>query len=800
MIDTEQLKPYLVNDFQLIPLFKWDHKTKRNKVLQEDGKRPIDSNWTKKPYDNAKMILHAKKGQNVGVRLKANQLILDVDPRNFPKGKDSFKAFCAATKFDPEKYPMVRTGGGGFHFYTLKPDDLSVLDSLEGYEGVEFKTFGRQVVAAGSRHPSGAYYRWDDQNPFALDLSEITMAPSTVLNLIRRPSALPQNIGKGGGEYDQEEIAQMLEALDPTEFRDHEKWLYLMQACHHASNGEARQEFVDWSTLDEEYKGHAALIGRRWDSLHLKRDGKMVTFRTLHKFLIDAGKMDAIVRNDAAEDFSDAEDIELPGDEDFADVPEHEKLTPLERLSQTYTVVMDNGKPKAVKRVKFPGEQNKRLILMSRPDFRDSLANKRIETTDAKGKATAVPIADTWWEWPHRKTMDGIIFDPEKNHPNFFNLWDGWAVDPVPGDWSLTKELMREVLCDGDEEAYEYLLNWIAYMIQKPNSPAEVAICFHGDMGTGKSTLGNLLTYLAGQHGLAITNPELLTGRFNGHLQDKIMLFADEAISSHDKKAISMLRALITEHRITFEKKGKDAMANQPNRLHIMIASNDEKFIPASLVDGERRFFIMKVNNKKMGDKAFFKALQKQLYKDGGAEAMFHDLRVRDIGDWAPRENIPQTQALSDQKLRNMGLEPQWWFEKLEEGNFGVPLAKEDEDWRKGPIHVFVKDFKDDFEVFCTTGRKALANANNRGISRYFFLPFKKLCPNLDNRINLTIPDDRLLDLLPEGSSARQAKSVLIPKLSDCREAFVKITNLKLKWMDEQITENGAEKDDSWLD
>ncbi|WP_206212416.1 hypothetical protein, partial [Pseudomonas viridiflava] len=52
-----------------------------------------------------------------------------------------------------------------------KPADVSLMDSLQDYPGIEFKSFGRQVVATGSVHPGGQkevdpekadYYRWDD--------------------------------------------------------------------------------------------------------------------------------------------------------------------------------------------------------------------------------------------------------------------------------------------------------------------------------------------------------------------------------------------------------------------------------------------------------------------------------------------------------------------------------------------------------------------------------------------------------------------------------------------------------------
>src|SRR5690606_11344114 len=138
----------------------------------------------------------------------------------------------------------------------------------------------------------------------------------------------------------------MLEVLPPDDFRDHEKWLQLMMACHHASGGEARQEFIDWSTLDPEYESDAWIIGRRWDSLHVTGRMGAVTFRTLNKELSDRGENELIPRPSAEDDFKDMDDLQDPddwmGDEDGYD--HIEKLSPLERMNERFWVVNDNGK------------------------------------------------------------------------------------------------------------------------------------------------------------------------------------------------------------------------------------------------------------------------------------------------------------------------------------------------------------------------------------------------------------------------------------------------------------------------
>lgn len=777
--DPAALRPYLRAGYTLLPLFRWDRvSTHKNGKPRQDGKRPLDTDWVRKPYRNADQVAHMERGSNVGVRLTAQQLVIDVDPRNMPEGRNTFLELCAAVALDPDDYPQVNTGSGGLHVYMTKPADVAVVDSLEGYDGVEFKTRGRQVVAAGSRHPDGGMYSWD---PLAPELSEARAAPERLLSLIRRPSrSAGQNAG--GGEYDQQQIAEMLDALDPEDFKDHERWLTLMQACHHASNGDARSEFIEWSTRDDDYAGDAWIIGRRWDSLHREgRDGHAVTYRTLHKYMRDAGREDAVPRVAAEDDFED--DLTLPGDDEFDDeLPDHEKKGPMTRLNETYCAVDDGGRFRIYYELFDPSEDRKKWQSMDKTNFEAYLMNRKVEKTKPNRKGepetTVVPLSQEWLQWGNRRTARGVIFDPERDHPGFLNLWTGWAVDPKPGDWSLMQELIERVLCDDEPEAFDFVMNWMAYMVQKPWMPPEVAIAFHGNKGTGKSTLGRALAALAGRHGRQITSSEHITGRFNSHLMDVVFLFADEAVRPTDREAQNRLKAMITESTLQFEAKGKDLRSGM-NRLHVMMASNDEWFVPMGLVDGERRYFVSRVNDSRRQDHAFFGAIERQMYHEGGLGAMLHDLQLRDIARWAPRGNVPATGAVVEQKLRNMDPVAQWWFEKLESGDPGFEFSRDGDDWELGAVRAFHQDVKEDFELWCKR-RDIKASSMNRGIDRYFTAEFCKVCPNLKKENRDPIPDDRP-GIRPAGSSGR-ARSYEFPSLDDCRADFEAAIEGTVEW------------------
>ena len=44
---------------------------------------------------------------------------------------------------------------------------------------------------------------------------------------------------------------------------------------------------------------------------------------------------------------------------------------------------------------------------------------------------------NVWWQSPQRRKVKGIVFDPSgQTGSEYYNLWQGFAVEPIPGDCS----------------------------------------------------------------------------------------------------------------------------------------------------------------------------------------------------------------------------------------------------------------------------------------------------------------------------------------------------------------------------
>lgn len=311
IVDRDQLKPYIKQDADLIPLHIWNKQTIRKGKTQERGKSPLQGDWPNTPKDLKGTLKLAEKGYNVGYRLGDTDLIIDVDPRNFKPGTNSLAALCEFLGVEDlaEICPTVLTGSGGYHYYMTKPSDWFVKETHEDFPGIEFKVKGRQVVAAGSKHPNGKFYVWDD---FCPEFGEQPKAPGRLLKLLKREA--PANQGQAG-ILSPEQLELLLDQIPVEDFGTNDTWFPILCAAHHGTNGAGIEEFLEWSCSDLEFEEDDQVIRARWDSL----GGKDLnyTVNTLFKTVLSYGGTTSVVsaQNDF-EDFQGQEDDE-PLDEDY---------------------------------------------------------------------------------------------------------------------------------------------------------------------------------------------------------------------------------------------------------------------------------------------------------------------------------------------------------------------------------------------------------------------------------------------------------------------------------------------------
>jgi len=121
-----------------------------------------------------------------GIVLRPTDLIIDIDPRNFPEGRNIWKEFKTAyglELIDVEPSYVVRTGGGGFHVYLTKPPSVKIRKNFDEWPGLDFLSGdkGCYIIGPGSIHKSGKEYR-----AIRGAIATILPAPEVLLNAIKK--------------------------------------------------------------------------------------------------------------------------------------------------------------------------------------------------------------------------------------------------------------------------------------------------------------------------------------------------------------------------------------------------------------------------------------------------------------------------------------------------------------------------------------------------------------------------------------------------------------------------------------
>ena len=366
-----------------------------------------------------------------------------------------------------------------------------------------------------------------------------------------------------------------------------------------------------------------------------------------------------------------------------------ENLAVVEELNLNHFVTMIGGKTTVVNEVHDPAMERKILTYSTPSDFKNYYSNRFITIEDRP-----VPIGHHWFKHPFRRQFKGITFMPGEESPFMgnYNLWGGFNVSPKafnPAEpdnikgFSIFWDHIINNIANGDDATAAYIIGWMADMVQHPRKRLGVSLVLRSDeQGTGKGLFAKIFGHLFGKHYLHVTNPRHLTGNFNAHLIDCLLLFADEAFWAGDKSAEGALKTLITEEYRAVEIKGKDVFQAR-NFTRLLIASNKSWVVPSELHD--RRFVILDVNPQRKRDTDYFGKMLKQM-ESGGYEALLWFLLNLKI-DVDLRNCMPETSAMKDSKVHSMSPVQSFWYECLVEGMFGT-----DQNWEGPHTKTFVHE------------------------------------------------------------------------------------------------------------
>lgn len=246
---------------------------------------------------------------------------------------------------------------------------------------------------------------------------------------------------------------------------------------------------------------------------------------------------------------------------------------------------------------------------------------------------------------------------------NIFNLFTGfkatpiWDLDGYYNDYYKKVDILfshiKNIWCKGNEKAYEYILDWLAYLFQYPNKKIGIMIVLKSiKQGAGKNIIFDFIRdYVYGQkYCLEINNMEQLTGKFNSLLQNKLLTLADEVgMFGTDHRNSDKLKNIITQPKQNIERKGMDSFKINDYNNFIALTNNDWAF---KIEAGDRRHICLELSNEKVGDDKYFNKIGDCFNNECG-NIFYSILLNRDISNWK-KLDIPMTELKRELKLNSM--------------------------------------------------------------------------------------------------------------------------------------------------
>ncbi len=527
-------------------------------------------------------------------------------------------------------YTELSPSGTGFHL--IGKGKLPPTGRRKGQ--VEMYDSGRYFTVTGDRYGQSSIEAVDIQASLTALHAEVLGKPAKPVKM--RPTANARALAPSVSlpVEDQDIVDKVLASNDAQTFRQFQAGDWAALGYPSQSEGDlalagmlARHAGPHAEQIDRLFRG-TGMMREKWDE---SRGGNTYGEMTIAKSLENAA-------NDAAADAFVA------------------------HMNERYAVIQNGSQVKIL--VEEQGDAT--FGLLSQGDFALLTSN----TPSPHDKKSA---ASVWLRSLGRRAYSGVVFQPGGSVAGKYNLWRGFSVKAQPGSCPLFWRFVNEAICGGSAEIYGYVRRYFAHMVQRPWERPEVAIVLRGGQGTGKNTFVDAMGSLVAGHFCEVSSVDQLTGKFNAHMRNVILMHANEATWGGHKSESGKLKAMITDKTLPVEMKGQDIL-HIDNYLRLVVSSNESWPVPVDADD--RRFLILDVSPVFKQDTAFFGALHAELAA-GGREALMHDLETENLEGFSPR-NKPATPFGADMKIRSADSPARWLHEALS-GNA----------WPHGGIEIF---------------------------------------------------------------------------------------------------------------
>jgi hypothetical protein len=316
------------------------------------------------------------------------------------------------------------------------------------------------------------------------------------------------------------------------------------------------------------------------------------------------------------------------------------------------------------------------------------------KTAEYVEKVIKCKFVERWLEDPTRRTLKKIDFIPHNPNnkklcpKNIYNLFGGYSAE-LPKekeyDYDIDKEVQRfinhlDLLVGHEEDAKNYLINYIADMVQNPENLPAVALVFKSKQGLGKDLLVNYLEKIIGEKYVYRTsNVEEVYGTFNPAVKGKLLVQINELDGKDGFAKKERLKDSITTESLNINEKNIKQFTIM-NAIRWIIFSNN--MTPIDIPADDRRFVVYQGADLLPEDKreSYYNPLFDNLNNNEVINKIFEYFMNVDLSDFNIRRQRPITSAYKN--IRESCIPPMYKFtwdllnDLFEVGNTGIMKHK----------------------------------------------------------------------------------------------------------------------------
>ena len=333
------------------------------------------------------------------------------------------------------------------------------------------------------------------------------------------------------------------------------------------------------------------------------------------------------------------------------------KLNDIELLKDVQRILayIDISPPKYM--IKEPDSNVKYncIVEISQSDCQKKFSTIKFNSTDKKRK---IEYKNVWnFIQDNLKYITYKQFQFYTTNPQIFSIFRGFPYKHLSKfDFNIIKNFLwhtKFIICNGDNECYDYVVKWLAFIFRYPGKKTQTAILLTGTQGAGKTAWTNAICNLLGCYANPNARLSNIFGSFNLGIVNKMLIIINE-VGTHTELTNDQnnkIKTEITEGETDINPKHQNSYSSK-NIANFIFVSNESE--PLKIEIDDRRFLVLEVNGEKKDNIEYFKALYGSYAAKGFYENLltfFLQIKVDTMLDI----KIPHTEAKEEIQLECSG-------------------------------------------------------------------------------------------------------------------------------------------------